>query len=153
MRLRRRALALALGPLMLLGSTALAATSSGCADPDWSSFGRGATRTFDVPASCSPIDTSSVSTLVPAWFLHTTDSVTASPSVSDGTAYVGSWDGTFYAIDVTSGAVRWTFQIRSHAPTAFGRIVSSAAIESLREPGGGQRKVVLFGGGSSVWAL
>ena len=153
MRLRRRALALALGPLMLLGSTALAGTGSGCADQDWSSFGRGPSRTFAVPNPCSPITTSSVSTLVPAWFLHTTDSVTASPAVSGGTAYVGSWDGTFYAIDVATGAVRWTFRIRSHAPTAFGRIVSTATVASYPDPGGGQRQVVLFGGGSSVWAL
>jgi polyvinyl alcohol dehydrogenase (cytochrome) len=150
--LTRRAVALALGPLVLFGSSAVAATGAGCPDPDWSSFGRGAARTFSVPAGCSSIDTSSVSTLVPAWFLHTTDSVTASPSVWNGTAYVGSWDGTFYAIDVASGAVRWTFQVRSHAPTAFGRIVSSATIQSFPEKGG-DRDVVLFGGGSSVWAL
>src|SRR3954447_18155737 len=146
MRLRGRAVALVLGPLVLLGSTAVAATGAGCSDPDWSSFGRGAGRTFSVPAGCSPIDTSSVSTLVPAWFLHTTDSVTASPSVWKGTAYVGSWDGTFYAIDVASGAVRWTFQIRSHAPTAFGRIVSSATVQSFPQSGD-ERDVVLFGGG------
>ena len=153
MRVRRRALALALGPLMLLGSTALATTGSGCADSDWSSFGRGPSRTFAVPDPCSPIDTTSVRTLAPAWFLHTPDSVTASPAVSGDTAYVGSWDGTFYAIDVATGALRWTFQIRSHAPTAFGRIVSSATVASYPDPSGGERKVVLFGGGSSVWAL
>ena len=152
MRLRRRAVAAALAPLVLLGPAAVA-SGDDCPAPDWSSFGRGATRTFSVPSACSPLDTSSVSTLVPAWFLHTADSVTASPSVSDGTASVGSWDGTFYAVDVATGAVRWTFQVRSNAPTAFGRIVSSAAIESYPDPGGGERKVVLFGGGSSVWAL
>ena len=151
MRVRRPAALLVAAGLVAAAAPALA--GSACADADWSSFGRGPARTFSVPTGCSPIDTSTVSTLVPAWFLHTTDSVTASATVADGTAYVGSWDGTFYAVDVATGAVRWTFGIRSHAPTAFGRIVSSATVTSYDEPGGGPRQVVLFGGGSSVWAL
>jgi len=50
--------------------------------------------------------------------------------------------------------VKWTFLIRSHARTAFGRIVSSATIEPYADPATGHmRQVVLFGGGSSLWAL
>ena len=141
----------------LIGATAaVAATEPAqrCATPGWRAFGAGVVHSFSVATGCSQIDTTTVSTLVPAWVVHTPDSVTASPAIADGTAYVGSWDGTFYAIDVASGEVRWTFMIRSHAPTAFGRIVSSATIESYRDPvSRKERQVVLFGGGSSLWAL
>jgi outer membrane protein assembly factor BamB len=144
MPLRRAAAALVAVAVGLLVPTAQGSAS--CSD--WPVFGRGPSHSFAVPTGCSTITTSTVPTLVPAWFLHTTDSVTASPTVAGGTAYVGSWDGTFYAIDISDGTVRWTFHIRSHAPTAFGRIVSSAAV--VTEQG---RQVVLFGGGSSLWAL
>lgn len=111
-------------------------------------------HSFTVGTGCSPINTTTASTLVPAWVIHTPDSVTASPAIADGTAYVGSWDGTFYAIDIATGTERWTFTITSHARTAFGRIVSSATLEPYRDPvTGKERQVVLFGGGSSLWAL
>jgi outer membrane protein assembly factor BamB len=141
----------------LIGATCAAAVSgaaSQCARPDWRAFGAGVVHSFTVGTGCSPIDAATASTLVPAWVIHTPDSITASPAIVGGTAYVGSWDGTFYAIDVATGAVRWTFMIRSHARTAFGRIVSSATIEPYRDPATGRdRQVVLFGGGSALWAL
>jgi len=128
--------------------------SQKCATPGWRAFGAGAVHSFTVGTGCSKINATSVSTLVPSWVIHTPDSVTASPAIADGTAYVGSWDGTFYAIDVASGAQKWAFEIRSHARTAFGRIVSSATIEPYKDPvTGRERQVVLFGGGSSLWAL
>jgi polyvinyl alcohol dehydrogenase (cytochrome) len=145
---RARALVAATVLLLAGGAGAYGSTPSSCAGGSWAAFGRGMQHTFEVPGACSPISTSNVATLVPAWFVHTSDSVTASPAVVDGTAYVGSWDGTFYAINVETGAIRWTFAIRSHAPTAFGRIVSSAAVVPFEG-----RQVVLFGGGSSLWAL
>jgi polyvinyl alcohol dehydrogenase (cytochrome) len=141
----------------LVGATCAVATPGAgqkCASPDWRSFGAGVVHSFNVGAGCSPIDATTASTLVPAWVMHTPDSITASPAIAAGTAYVGSWDGTFYAIDIATGAVRWTFAISSHARTAFGRIVSSATIEPYRDPASGrERQVVLFGGGSSLWAL
>jgi polyvinyl alcohol dehydrogenase (cytochrome) len=141
----------------LIAATCAIAAPTGqpkCAVPGWRAFGAGVVHSFTVGTGCSPINATTVSTLVPAWTMHTADSVTASPALADGTAYVGSWDGTFYAIDVATGVVRWTFMIRSHAPTAFGRIVSSATIDPYRDPATGRdRQVVLFGGGSSLWAL
>jgi len=141
----------------LLGATCAVAApgaSQKCATPGWRAFGAGAVHSFTVGTGCSKINATSVSTLVPSWVIHTPDSVTASPAIADGTAYVGSWDGTFYAIDVASGAQKWAFEIRSHARTAFGRIVSSATIEPYKDPvTGRERQVVLFGGGSSLWAL
>lgn len=154
MRLRRAVVAGVTATVGLVGPSALAGQATTCVGGDWPAFGRSPSLTFAVPDGCSAITTATVATLAPAWFVPTTDSVTASPAVSGGTAYVGSWDGTFYAIDLADGAVRWTFHIRSHAPTAFGRIVSSATVAGFHDPGSGtDRQVVLFGGGSSVWAL
>jgi outer membrane protein assembly factor BamB len=153
---RRGVVSVCLATALVAATSAVAATRSTgqCTDPGWRAFGAGVVHSFSVAANCSPITTTTVSTLVPAWVMHTPDSVTASPAIADGTAYVGSWDGTFYAIDVATGAVRWTFAIRSHARTAFGRIVSSATLEPYRDPASGrERQVVLFGGGSSLWAL
>ena len=39
----------------------------------------------------------------------TTGSFVGSPVISDGIAYVGSYDGNLYAIDASSGAERWRF--------------------------------------------
>src|SRR6185312_9775480 len=93
------------------GALAAPAPQPKCASPGWRAFGAGVTHSFTVGTGCSTINTTTASTLVPAWVMHTPDSVTASPAIADGTAYVGSWDGTFYAIDIATGAVRWTFLI------------------------------------------
>ena len=164
MRTRGRALA-ALALLVALPAPVLAAgqvrpppadppAAVGCPSSDWSTYGRDTAHTFSVPAACSAISPATVPRLAPRWFLHTADSVTASPAVVGDTAYVGSWDGTFYAVDTASGAVRWTFAITAESPTAFGRIVSSATV--LTVPDAATRRprlVVLFGGGSTLWAL
>src|SRR3954470_348420 len=146
---RRRAITvgLALSVVAATGAVAAATSAGGqCASSGWRSFGDGPAHSFSVATGCSPITPATVPTLVPAWFLHTADSITASPAVAGGTAYVGSWDGTFYAVDVATGALRWTFEVTSHAQSAFGRIVSSAAIESYRDPQTRRdRRVVLFG--------
>ena len=55
------------------------------------------------------------------WKFHTDGKVIASPAIDQDTAYVGSTDGNFYAIDSATGALRWKFQSRA-------RIVSSAAL-------------------------
>ncbi|HZQ84708.1 MAG TPA: PQQ-binding-like beta-propeller repeat protein [Acidimicrobiales bacterium] len=121
---------------------------------DWAQYGRTAARTFDVAPSCSGISTATVPTLVPKWFFHTHDSVTASPAVVGDTAYVGSWDGRFYAINTATGAARWTYDITTTTTVAFGKIPSSAAVVRFPDATTGRsRLVVLFGGGSWMWAL
>src|SRR5205085_11702503 len=96
---------------------------------------------------------SNVATLVPKWVVHTTDSVTASPTVVGGVVYVGSWDGTFYAVDAATGHVRWTHSIDDGHQVAFGRIVSTAAVPDQRGVDGKTRRIVVFGGGATLYAL
>ena len=151
---RGRLTALTVATGLLLSGAAAAGSAPSCTDHDWSAYGNGPSHTFAVAQGCSRLTTSTVPTLAPAWFRPISDSVTASPAVVGDTAYVGAWDGSFYALNTADGSVRWTFQTRAHAPTAFGRIVSSATVTGYRDPVTGKnRVVVLFGGGSSVWAL
>jgi polyvinyl alcohol dehydrogenase (cytochrome) len=152
-----------MGAVVALGSllgaaglvpVAAGAAAPGCQSADWAAYGQNANLTFAVPAGCSPIGKRNVATLVPKWFFHAKDSITASPAVSGDTVYVGAWDGTFYALDADTGRPRWTYVITTTNPTAFGKIPSSANVVSFPDAATGkQRRVVLFGGGSSLWAL
>jgi polyvinyl alcohol dehydrogenase (cytochrome) len=121
---------------------------SAAAPCDWPTYGHDLARTGSQVDGCTTIDPTDVATLVPAWVLHTDDSVTASPAVVDGTVYVGDWGGTFHAVDAATGAERWTYRIADDHAVAFGRIVSSAAVADI----GGQR-LILFGGGATLHAL
>jgi outer membrane protein assembly factor BamB len=55
------------------------------------------------------------------WKFHTNGRIIASPAVAGGTAYVGSTDGFFYAVDAATGVQKWKFRTGA-------RIVSSAAV-------------------------
>ncbi|MGW1090708.1 outer membrane protein assembly factor BamB family protein [Streptomyces sp. NPDC002596] len=43
------------------------------------------------------------------WRYATGDAVTSSPAVVDGVVYIGSTDGSVYALHVTTGKKRWAF--------------------------------------------
>jgi outer membrane protein assembly factor BamB len=121
----------------------------GCA---WPMYGRDPGRSFAQSRECSALSPLTAPTLRVKWVFPTADSVTASPAVVGDTVYVGSWDGTFYALptDPPPGPVvpRWTFAIDDTNNVAFGRIVSSAAVADV-----GGTRVVLFGGGATLYAL
>lgn len=55
------------------------------------------------------------------WSFKTDAAVVASPAVADGVVFVGSSDGTLYALDEATGAVRWKAE-------TDGPIASSAAV-------------------------
>jgi outer membrane protein assembly factor BamB len=55
------------------------------------------------------------------WTFTTGNNVYSSPTVVDGTVYVGSTDGNLYALDASSGSQQWSF-------TAGGKIRSSATV-------------------------
>jgi outer membrane protein assembly factor BamB len=116
-------------------------------------YGHDVEHSFQQRAGCASIDATTVAALVPKWVVHTKDSVTASPTVVDGRVYVGSWDGTFYAVDAGTGTVDWTFAVDDDHSVAFGRIVASASVTRFRDRMGHSRKVVIFGGGASLYAL
>jgi outer membrane protein assembly factor BamB len=78
--------------------------------------------------------------------------VTAAPAVVDGTVYVGAWDGKMYALRLSDGSERWTFQTESSPGAAFGPIVSSAAVADVKIAGVTKR-LVIFGAGPRLYAL
>ncbi|WP_312908836.1 PQQ-like beta-propeller repeat protein [Natronosalvus caseinilyticus] len=42
------------------------------------------------------------------WRLQTGGRITGGAAIADGTAYIGSWDSTFYAIDLLEGEIEWS---------------------------------------------
>jgi polyvinyl alcohol dehydrogenase (cytochrome) len=143
--MRRAALVAALVAGVLVPVWPRAEAAPGC---DWPTYGHDAGRSFAALPGCSVLRPANAPTLIPKWVFRTSTPVTASPAVVAGVVYVGDWGGTFYALDAASGAPRWTFQIDDTNNSAFGRIVSSAAVTSV-----GDRQVVLFGGGATLYAL
>jgi hypothetical protein len=119
---------------------------------DWPTYGHDTGHSFAADTGCSTLTPRTALTLTPDWVFLTPDSVTASPTVADGTAYVGDWGGTFYALPLAGahGTVvpRWTFHVGDTNGVAFGRIVSSAAVTSVAG-----RRVVVFAGGATLYAL
>ena len=149
------------------GSSAPAPTGSTVPSWEWPTYAHDAQHTGHGQTLLTP---TSVRTLATAWEFHTGDAVTATPTVVDGTVYVGSWDGWFYAIDFASGALRWKYQLqRQDAVTPYpgevprdstsdgGLVTSSAWYEpggATGGPGGRPRPdLVIFGGGYTLYAL
>ena len=101
--------------LRLLASLALALiTMSAHAADDVTMFRGNAAHTGVYPGRA-------IAAPVLKWKFHTGGKVIASPALADGTLFIGSTDGKFYALDAASGDERWKFE--THA-----RIVSSAAV-------------------------
>lgn len=46
------------------------------------------------------------------WRVHTGPTGTSSPAVANGLVYIGALDGTLFAIDIATHAVRWTFKAK-----------------------------------------
>lgn len=115
-------------------------------------FGHDAARSFAQPDGCSTVTPLSAPTLHPKWYYPTADATSASPAIVDGHLFIGDWSGTFYsfATDPPPGPVtpEWTFTVTDTSSVGFGRIVSSAAYTVVND-----RKLVLFGGGATLYAL
>lgn len=47
----------------------------------------------------------------PAWVFSTDDAIRCAPAVGDGSVYVGSTDGTLYALDSENGTLEWQYDI------------------------------------------
>lgn len=112
----------------------------------WGMYGRTLDRSFST--DCSPIDRSTVVRLMPAWFVKTPKTVTASPVIVGDTLFVGDWSGTMFALDSATGAERWRFQTAPAPGATFGPIVSSAAVAEISG-----RRLVIFGSGPRMYAL
>jgi outer membrane protein assembly factor BamB len=106
-------------------------------------YGQNPARTMSTACPTAP-SPSNVGTLLPRWYLHMPHVVTATPTVVGDAVYVGAWDGTFDAIDLQTGHVRWSAHLGDRHVGSYGVITSSAAVAK-----GG----VFVGGGDSLYAL
>jgi polyvinyl alcohol dehydrogenase (cytochrome) len=140
---------------LVLGAVPLARAEDApaCDRASWPMYGHDPEHSFSQDPGCASITPANVQTLVPKWRVLTPDSVTASPTVVDGRVYVGDWAGTFYALAEDDGRELWRFEVPDQKKVAFGRIVSSAAVARFRDRVGRSKKIVLFGGGSTLYAL
>jgi polyvinyl alcohol dehydrogenase (cytochrome) len=151
---RRSVRRLAIACVVVASAALPAARAAGPAADrcDWPMYGHDPRHSFAAADGCTTLDPSTALTLLPDWTFLTPDSVSASPTVVDGTVYVGDWGGTFYALPARAGlgpvTPRWTFTVRDRNDVAFGRIVSSAAVTDVAG-----RRIVLFGGGATLYAL
>lgn len=151
-RTARRALFGLVAAVALVGAGMPVATeSSAPAKPisrcDWPMWGQRVERPFAYPCP-TDLGPETVQELKQLWFFNAKDTVTATPAVVDGVAYVGDWSGNFYAIDVKTGKPRWTYEAHVHGQVYAGQIVSSAAVADVK----GER-TVFFGGGKTLYAL
>ena len=114
-------------------ATSAPAPASCPAPADWPTYGFDLTRNRFNPQE-GLINADTVSQLDVRWFFSTgsgTAFVSASPSVVEGVVYVGSWNGTMYALDAFSGQTLWTFDINDPHPENRGGlpgIQASAAV-------------------------
>jgi polyvinyl alcohol dehydrogenase (cytochrome) len=152
-------------PGTAFGGTAAHATPAVSPVPgDWPTIGGGPTHTF---ANSTLLTESTVRTLAPRWFFQTGDAVTAEPIVVRNTVYFGSWDGYFYALNASTGALRWRYQLKSQpaiqpqpghrtefdAITSDGGMVTSTAWYQPGDPRSHRPDLVIFGGGFTLYAL
>jgi outer membrane protein assembly factor BamB len=136
-------------PLLVLGAQA-ASADGGC---NWPMYGHDAGHSFAQSPACAQIHSGNAATLTERWFFATGESpITASTTVVNGVAYVGDWSGVMHALDVRTGAQLWSYQIDDQQGVAFGRIVSTAAVDTIRV-GASSIRVLLFGGGATLYAL
>jgi outer membrane protein assembly factor BamB len=140
------ALALSIVPLPASAATTATATCN------WTRYGRDASQSFAQPAACTRINPTNVARLAPKWYFHGTDSMSASSTVVDGVVYQGMWDGTLFAFAADTGKVLWRFEVDDTHETAFGRIDSTVAVDTVRIDGKAV-PVLLLGGGGTLYAL
>jgi len=174
MRARRPARGAAAAGVVLLGlaawgaspSTAGVRSAASTAVPakvgswDWPTYGHDAQHTF---LGRTTLTEASVRTLRQAWFFPTADAVTATPTVVGDTVFAGSWDDSFYALNLETGKLRWKVRLASQNAitpypgqhprdaTSDGGLVTSSA---WFEPASGKRPaLVIFSGGYTLYAL
>ena len=98
--------------------------------PGWTGWSPSATNTRFQPADQAGLTTADVPRLALKWSFGFPDASVAwsQPTVADGRVFVGSQNGTVYALNARSGCIYWTFSARGGVRTAI--IVSSPTASS-----------------------
>src|SRR5205085_4380688 len=136
--LRRAVLLLGITLAAACPASASAAAASGpcttapAGGGDWPSYGHDAanTRTQPQEAGFGP---TAVANLTPKWAFSTSSTgdgtgFNTTPVVSNGCAFIGSFGGVAYALDVGTGRVVWQRKLDAPNPGSGGVIVGAAAV-------------------------
>jgi len=100
--------------------------------PSWNSWGGGLTNTRFLPANEAGLQADSVPRLTLKWAFAFPDTSTlrSQPAVYRGRIFVGSQDGSVYALDSATGCVHWTTMVQSQVRSgiATGEIAGNPTI-------------------------
>src|SRR6476660_5914797 len=128
---------------------ALAFTPLFAAD-DWPMYLYDISHSSFNPAE-SQIDKQSAPFLDAAWVTNLSAPMAAAPTLSGRVAYVGTWDGSFYAIDTETGSVLWSTFVGMAADPAKAACMAAIGVTSQAVVVGD--RVYVGGGDSAVYAL
>ena len=133
------ATALATAPSLIAPTAAMAAISD-----DWPTFLHDPARSSQ--SADTNLSTANAGQLRQLWATKTGGPVVTSPAIVAGVAYVGSWDGYEYAINATTGAIKWKTNLGltnapNCGPPTIGVTSGAAVING----------VVYVGGGDAYW--
>jgi len=111
---------------------------------DWPSYGHDAQRTG--VSDDTILSPANANQLTVHWKFKTGGVIASSPTVVNGVAYVGSWDGYEYALNAGNGTLIWRTNLGiTSAPTCN---PTSAGVSSVATV---QNGVVYVGGGDAYW--
>ena len=101
--------------------------------PGWTGWSPSATNTRFQPADQAGLTTADVPRLALKWSFGFPDASVAwsQPTVADGRVFVGSQNGTVYALNARSGCIYWTFSARGGVRTAIAVSSPTAASPAL----------------------
>src|SRR5260221_6233703 len=92
-----------------------------------------------------------VASLAVNWVIDLAAPMAAAPTISGGVAYVGTWDGNFYAVDTRTGSRLWSKFVGMAADPESAHCMPAIGVSSQAAVVG---NVVYVGGGdSAVYAL
>jgi outer membrane protein assembly factor BamB len=84
------------------------------------------------------LNSANVDRLTKKWAFQTDNTIYSSPAVVNGIVYIGSYDGSVYALDAVTGSKKWAFQTGS---TVFS---SPAVVNGVVYIGFGDKNVYAF---------
>ncbi len=124
---------------------------------DWPTYLRDTSRTADNGAE-TIVSTATAPQLIKLWSFPTNGFVAPSATVVGDVAYVGSWDGNFFAIDAASGTQKWSKFLGQSVTNCFSPAgISSAAavVNGIVYVGGGDAKLYALdsSNGAILWSV
>jgi polyvinyl alcohol dehydrogenase (cytochrome) len=132
---------------VLAGGLALASEGS-----QWTSGG-GNRQNTRYQVSENKLTPANVANLTPKWVLTTEGDVSATPAVDGTTVYVPDWAGNLYAIDRTTGQIRWQVRIADATGVPFDKARATPAVTGDKVIVGTQGSILAPGGGPGGWVL